>query len=54
MNRTCLGCKAFEYNSQGYSACSLKYKNRNMTPIEKCPKPKTTKQFVKLLSEVNK
>lgn len=58
MKRTCNGCRALEIR-QGYFRCDLNYEveqicveqviNVGAKPKEKCPKPKTYNEYLKLL-----
>lgn len=58
MKKSCLDCKALNDSSRS-SSCNLKYKTQTynicgmpigLKPLEECPKPKTTKEYMKLYS----
>jgi len=55
MKRTCVGCRAREYDVLHWLQvkCSLGYKIAVMghatKPLEKCPKPRSIEDFCKLL-----
>jgi hypothetical protein len=46
MNKTCEGCRAYEYINNVDRKCSLGYYQERGEPKEKCPKPKTIDQLV--------
>lgn len=53
MKKTCEKCKALENigNRITKYVCELGYEQNNGVPLEKCPKPLSTKKFVE---EINK
>lgn len=59
MKKTCNNCKALSEYSVSYK-CKLGYKIKvnhieytivSATPLENCPKPKTTHEFINLLNK---
>jgi len=61
MKKTCHGCKALSHGNSFYSSgyyCSLYFLNREdfngkVFPIEECPKPRTTKEFISEYRKIN-
>jgi hypothetical protein len=53
MKRTCNGCRAEEYISLNPPrlGCSLGYRTKYGQPLQECPKPRTIREFVELLSK---
>lgn len=61
MKKTCRGCKALEKNTK-YYCCAYGFKIETICiseslglvetkPLEECPKPKTTSEYVKYLKK---
>lgn len=53
MKKTCYKCKALEDIGSTTSkyVCELGYEQDNGIPLEKCPKPLSTKKFVEELNK---
>lgn len=53
MKRTCDGCRALDLSQIGGMVCDLGHDidRKKGIPKEECPKPKTIKEYLRLLSD---